>query len=138
MLISGVAGTFAHKKTNKQFLQQMIEQVCGGGGGGGGCAASMCHYFRISSSELLYFCTGFFQFTDAFFGVDFANICIFFAVYYVYFIKTSNSALGTKVFVWFLYSWAYFLITASIFLGAIFDTGHFIFCSTVPSLSGTL
>ena len=30
------------------------------------------------------------------FWVDFTNICIFFAVYYVYLIKKSNSALGTK------------------------------------------
>ena len=30
------------------------------------------------------------------FGSIFTNICIFFAVYYVRFIKTSNSVLGTK------------------------------------------
>ena len=42
MLIYGVSGTFAHKKTIKQFLQPMIQQVFGRGGGGdvpGGCAA---------------------------------------------------------------------------------------------------
>ena len=38
----------------------------------------------------------FFQFTDAVFWVDFTNICIFLAVYYVYFIKKSSSVLGTK------------------------------------------
>ena len=79
MLIYGVSGIFAHKKTIKQFLQPMIDQVWGGGGGGGG---SMCRedvpLFCISFSELLYFCVGFFQFTDAFFGVDFTNICRFF------------------------------------------------------------
>ena len=52
MLIYGVSGIFAHKKTIKQFLQPMIEQVLGAGGGGG-CAA-------ITGSELLYFCVSFF------------------------------------------------------------------------------
>ena len=32
MLIYGVSGIFSHKKTIKQFLQLMIEQVWGGGG----------------------------------------------------------------------------------------------------------
>ena len=66
MLIYGVSGIFAHKKTIKQFLQPMIEQVWGGGGGG------MCRedvpLFCVSFSELLYFCVGFLQFTDAFLG----------------------------------------------------------------------
>ena len=57
-----------------------------------GCAA----IFWVRFSVLAYFCVGFFQFTDAFFGVDFTNICIFFSVYYVYFIKKTNSVLGTK------------------------------------------
>ena len=56
----------------------------------------MCSYLSVSFSELLYFCVGFFQFTDVFLGVDFTNICISFSVYYVYFIKKSNSVLGTK------------------------------------------
>ena len=30
------------------------------------------------------------------FWIDFTNMCIFFAVYYVDFIKKSNSVLGTK------------------------------------------
>ena len=65
MLIYGVSGIFSHKKTMKQFLQPMIEQVWGGGG--------MCRedvpLICVSFSELLYFCVGFFlQFTDAFFG----------------------------------------------------------------------
>ena len=88
MLIYRVSGIFAHKNTIKQFLQPMIEQVWGGGGG---CAGRMC----ISFSELLNFCVRFFQFTMPFW-VDFTNICIFFAVYYVYFIRKSNSVLGTK------------------------------------------
>ena len=81
------------KKTIKQFLQPRIEQVFGGGGGGGvvdvseGCAAFLASVFP----ELLYFCVGFFQFTDAFFWVDFTDICIFFVAYYVYFIKKSVS-----------------------------------------------
>ena len=62
MLIYGVSGIFAPKKTIKQFLQPMIEQVLRGGGW-------MCREnVWISFSELLYFCVGFFQFTNAFFG----------------------------------------------------------------------
>ena len=33
-IIYGVSGIFSHKKTIKQLLQPMIEQVLGGGGGG--------------------------------------------------------------------------------------------------------
>ena len=51
--------------------------------------------FRVSFLRATVFLCRFFQFTDAFFWVDFTNICIF-AVYYVYFIKKSNSVLGTK------------------------------------------
>ena len=92
MLIYGVSGIFAHNKTIKQFLQPMIEQVLGGGGGGGvdvpgGCTAYLRQFFRA---------TVFFSIHRCLFGVDFTNICIFFAVYYVYFIKKSNSVLGTK------------------------------------------
>ena len=60
MLIYGVSGIFAHKKTIKQFLQPMIEQVWGRG--------EDVQLFLRQFSELLYFCVGFFQFTDAFFG----------------------------------------------------------------------
>ena len=67
MLIYGVLGIFAHKKTIKQFLQPMIEQVWGGGGGGM-CQEDVLLFFCVSFSELMYFCVGFFQFTDAFFG----------------------------------------------------------------------
>ena len=77
MLIYGVSGIFAHKKTIKQFLQPMIEQVLGGGGG-------MCPedvpLFCVSFSELLYFCVGFFQFTSAFFGL----ILPIFAYFWMY------------------------------------------------------
>ena len=47
--------------------------------------------FCFSFSELLYFCVGFFQFTDAFFGSILLIFAYFFAAYYVYFIKKSNS-----------------------------------------------
>ena len=81
-----------HKKTLKQFLRPMVEQVWGGGG----CTERMCRFFlRQLFQELLYFCVGFFQFIDAFFG-SILPIFAFFAVYYVYFIKKSNSVLGTK------------------------------------------
>ena len=50
MLIYGISGSFAHKKTIKQFRQPMIEQVLGGGGGGvdvpGGCAAFCASVFQ--------------------------------------------------------------------------------------------
>ena len=50
-------------------------------------------FFRAT----IFLCRIFFQFTFAFFGVDFIPIfAYFFAVYYVYFIKKSNSVLGTK------------------------------------------
>ena len=56
MLIYGISGIFAHKKTIKQFLQSMIEQVWEGGGG-------------VDVSErCAAFCVGFFQFTDALLG----------------------------------------------------------------------
>ena len=83
-------------KTMKQFLQPMIEQVWEGGGGGrSGSAGRMCRFFCVSFSELLYFCVGFFN-SDAFFGLILQISAYFFAVYYVYFIKKSNSVLGTK------------------------------------------
>ena len=58
----------------------------------------MCRYYWVSFSELLYFCVGFFQFINAFIWVDFTNICIFFAVYYVHFIKKSNSVFWEQNF----------------------------------------
>ena len=98
MLIYGVSGNFAHKKTIKQFLQPMTEQVWGEG-----CAAIFGSVFQ----SYYIFVSDFFSIHQCLFGVDFANIC-------------------------------FFLRTASIFLGSIFDTGCFIFCSTVLSFSGTL
>ena len=94
MLIYGVSRIFAHKETIKQFLQLMIEQVLGGGGEGWMCQEDL-PLFCISFSELLYFCVGFFQFTDAFLGRFYQYLHIF-AVYYVYFIEKSNNVLGTK------------------------------------------
>ena len=91
MLIYGVSGIFAHKKTIKQFLQPMIEQVLRGGGGG----VWMCRYFWVSFSELPHFCVGFSPMP--FFGSILPIFAyFFFAVYYVYIIKKSNSVLGTE------------------------------------------
>ena len=97
MLINGVSRIFAHKKTIKQFLQQMIEQVLVRGGGG----VWMCRenvqlfldqLFRVT----IFLCCFFFQFTRAFFRSILPIFAYFFAVYYVYFIKKSSSVLGTK------------------------------------------
>ena len=133
MLIYGVSEIFALKKTIKQFLQPMIEQVWGGGG----CAARMCRYFKVSFQSYYIFVPVFFQFTDAFLGRFYQYLHIFCCILFVFHQKVKQ-LFGHKIFVWFLYSWAYFLITTSIFLGAIFDTGSFTFCSTVLNLSCTL
>ena len=87
MLIYGVSGIFAHKKTIKQFLQPIIKQV--GVDVPRGCAA-----FCISFHIYCIIVSGFFDLPMPFW-VDFTNIYIFFAVYYVYFIKKSKSVLGT-------------------------------------------
>ena len=83
-------------------------------------------------------CRFFFSIHRCLFWVDFTNICIFFYCILCVFHQKVKQCFGHKIFVWFLHPWAYFLITASIFLGSIFDTGYFIFCSTVLSFSGTL
>ena len=50
MLIYGESGIFAHKKTIKQFLQPMIEQVWGGGGARRAEKhAKSPHHFKIKS-----------------------------------------------------------------------------------------
>ena len=49
----------------------------------------------VGFSELLYFCVGFFNSLMPFWGRFYQYLHIF-AVYYVYFIKKSNSVLGTK------------------------------------------
>ena len=41
----------------------------------------------------------FFSLHRCLFWVDFTNICIFFAVYYVYFIKKSDNCFRHKIFV---------------------------------------
>ena len=95
MLIYGVSGIFSDKKTIKQFLQPMIKQVGGGGGEGEGseCAGRMCCFSHVSFSVATVFLSCFFfQFTDAFFSGRFVP----FLLYIVYFIKKSNSVLGTK------------------------------------------
>ena len=82
---------FAHKKTINQFLQPIIEQV----GGGGWMCQEVVFFFSqfFRATELL---CRFFSIHRCLSWVDFTNICIFFAVYYVHFIKKSNSVLGTK------------------------------------------
>ena len=67
--------------------------VCVCGGGGGGVTLFLGQFFRATI-----FCVGFFQFTNAFFWVYFTNICIFFAVYYAYFIERSKQCFGHKIF----------------------------------------
>ena len=95
MLIYGESEISAYKKTIKQFLQPMIEQVCEGGGGDvpGGCAASFASVFQSYCIFVSFF---FFHSTDAFLGRFYQYLHIF-AVYYLYFIKKSNSVLGTKL-----------------------------------------
>ena len=66
------------KKTIKQFLEPVIEQVWGGGGG--------CRFLCVSFSELLYFCVGNFQFTHAFFG----SILPIFAYFLLYIMCISS------------------------------------------------
>ena len=93
MLIYRVSGIFAHKKTIKQFLQPMIEQVWGGGWM---CREDVPLFFLRQFFRATVFLCWFFSIHRCLFWVDFTNIGIFFAVYYVYFIKKSNSVLGTK------------------------------------------
>ena len=51
----------------------------------------LCQCFR----DTVFLCR-FFSIHRCLFWIDFTNICIFLAVYYVYFIKKSNSVSGTK------------------------------------------
>ena len=74
MLIYEVSGIFAHKKTIKQFLQPMIEQVWGGGVNvPGGYTTFFRQFFRATVS----LCRFFFQFTDAFLGRFYKYLHIF-------------------------------------------------------------
>ena len=74
MLIYGESEISAYKKTIKQFLQPMIEQVCGGGGDvPGGCAASFASVFQ----SYCIFVSVFFFIPLMPCWVDFTNICIF-------------------------------------------------------------
>ena len=60
----------------------------------GGCAAFFC----VSFLELLYFCVGFFQFTDAFFGSIlpiFAYFCCILCVFH----KKVKQCFWDKIFV---------------------------------------
>ena len=78
-----------NKNTIKQFLQPMIEQVWAEGVD---VPLLLGQFFRAA----IFLCRFFFQFTNAFFGSILPIFAYFFAVYYVYFIKKSNSVLGTK------------------------------------------
>ena len=90
MLIYGVSGIFAYKKTIKQFLQPMIEQVLGGGGGGWGCAARMCHFFASVFQSYCIFVSVIFNSPMPFFGSILPIFEYFFAVYYVYSSKSQT------------------------------------------------
>ena len=92
MLIYGISGICAHKKTMKQLLQPMIEQVWGGGGGW------MCCFSDVSFSELLYFCVGFFQFTDAFLG-SILQISAYLLLYTMCISSKSQTVFWQKIFV---------------------------------------
>ena len=93
MLTYEVSGIFAHKETIKQFLQPMIEQVFGRGGGGKGRCAAI---FGSGFQSYYMFVLGFFNSLMPFFGSILPIFASVFAVYYLYFIKKSNSVLGTK------------------------------------------
>ena len=92
MLIYGVSGIFAHKKTIKQFLQPMI------GGGGvdvpGGCAAIFGSVFQS-----YYILCRFFSIHRCLFWVDFTNICIFFLLYIMCISAKRQQCFGHKIFV---------------------------------------
>ena len=85
MPIYGVPGTFAHKKTIKQFLQPIIEQVWGGGGGSAG---RMCCFLRQFFRATVFLCRFFFQFTDTFFG----SILPIFAYFLLYIMCISSKS----------------------------------------------
>ena len=73
MLIYGVCGTFAHKKTIKQFLQPMIEQVLGRGGV---CRKDVPLFLGQFFKATIFFASVF-SIHRRLFWVDFTNIYIF-------------------------------------------------------------
>ena len=86
MLIYGESGIFAHKKTIKQFLQPMIEQVFGGGGGldvPGGCVAFFALVFQS-------YCT----FVSVLFNQRclFGSILLLFAYFWLYIMCISSKS----------------------------------------------
>ena len=85
MLIYGVSGIFAHKKTIKQFLQPMIELVWGDMPGG--CAAFFASVFQ----SYCIFVSVLFNSPMPFFG-SFAYFCCILCVFH----QKSNNVLGTK------------------------------------------
>ena len=82
MLIYGESGIFAHKKSMKQFLQPMIEQVWGG------CAIFLSLFFRAT----VLMCRFFFFNSTLLFGVD---LHIFGCILCVFHQKVKQ-CLGTK------------------------------------------
>ena len=77
MLIYGVSGIFAHKKTTKQFLQPMIKRVFGGGGGGG-CAAIFGSVFQ--SDYIYIFVSVFFNSPMPFRGLFYQYLHFFYCI----------------------------------------------------------
>ena len=82
MLIYRVSGIFAHKKTIKQFLQPMIEQVLRGGGGGEGwmCRENVPLFLGQFFRATMLLCR-FFSIHRCLFWVDFVPIFAFFLLY---------------------------------------------------------
>ena len=79
---------FAHKKTIKQFLQPMIEQVWGRG--------DVPFFLRQFFRATVFLCRFFINSPIVPFLGRFYKYLHIFAVYHMYFIKKSNSVLGTK------------------------------------------
>ena len=89
MLIYGVSGISAHKKTVKQVLQPMIEQVFGGGGGGAMYREDVPLFFGSAFQSYYIFVSIFFDSPMHFLGRFYQYLHFCFAVYYAYFIKKS-------------------------------------------------
>ena len=96
MLIYGVSGIFANKKTIKQFLQPMIEQVGVVGGGGGECAGRMCCFSDVSFSVATVFLCWFYSIHRCLFlGADLYLFCYILCVFH----QNVKQCFGHKIFV---------------------------------------
>ena len=102
MLIYGVSGIFALKKTIKQFLQPVIERVLGGGGGGGGGAVDVlggCAAFSVSVFQsYCIFVLVFFNSLMPFLGRFYQYLHIFCCILCVFYHKVKQ-CFGHKIFV---------------------------------------